>query len=182
MASVTLRKTRETRVRGGHPWIYSSEIETVEGEPQYGDIVDVKSWKGTLIGRAFYNPTSQIYIRMLTTRDEACDRAFFKKRIEDAWNYRLKLCDPMSCRAVYSESDYLPGLIVDRYNDLVSIQALTQAMDAEPVRSVIMSELRDRLKPAAIAERVDPRIRELEQLPARPSGLVWAKRAARFSP
>jgi 23S rRNA (cytosine1962-C5)-methyltransferase len=86
--------------------------------------------------------------------------------------------DSDAYRVIFSEADFLPGLIVDRYNDLVSIQALTQAMDAEPVRSVIMSELRDRLKPAAIAERVDPRIRELEQLPARPSGLVLGEKSS----
>jgi 23S rRNA (cytosine1962-C5)-methyltransferase len=86
--------------------------------------------------------------------------------------------DSDAYRVIFSEADFLPGLIVDRYDDLVSIQALTQAMDAEPVRSVIMSELRDRLKPAAIAERVDPRIRELEQLPARPSGLVLGEKSS----
>jgi 23S rRNA (cytosine1962-C5)-methyltransferase len=73
---------------------------------------------------------------------------------------------------VFSEADFLPGLIVDRYNDLLSLQALTQAMNAEVVRQVIVSELSGRLKPAAIAERADPRVRELEQLPARSSGLL----------
>jgi 23S rRNA (cytosine1962-C5)-methyltransferase len=80
--------------------------------------------------------------------------------------------DTDAYRVIFSEGDFLPGLIVDRYNDLLSIQALTQAMDAEPVRRVVVAELSEHLKPAAIAERVDPRIRELEQLPARPSALI----------
>ena len=80
--------------------------------------------------------------------------------------------DTDAYRVVFSEADFLPGLIVDRYNDLLSLQVLTQAMDTEAVRQVIISELRERLKPAAIAERVDPRVRELEQLPARSSSLL----------
>jgi 23S rRNA (cytosine1962-C5)-methyltransferase len=77
---------------------------------------------------------------------------------------------------IFSEADFLPGLIVDRYNDLLSMQALTQAMDAEPARGVIIAELSERLKSAAIVERVDPRIRDLEQLPGRPSGLIHGEK------
>jgi 23S rRNA (cytosine1962-C5)-methyltransferase len=80
--------------------------------------------------------------------------------------------DTDAYRVIFSEADFLPGLIVDRYHDLLSVQVLTQAMDAEPVRNVVVTELSESLKPASIAERVDPRIRELEQLPARPSGLI----------
>jgi 23S rRNA (cytosine1962-C5)-methyltransferase len=79
---------------------------------------------------------------------------------------------------IFSEADFLPGLIVDRYNDLLSIQALTQAMDTDPIRTVLVAELIQRLEPAAIAERVDPRIRELEQLPARASGLIQGEKSA----
>jgi 23S rRNA (cytosine1962-C5)-methyltransferase len=96
-----------------------------------------------------------------------------RERIQAAIRYRERVVrDTDAYRLVFSEADFLPGLIVDRYNDLLSLQVLTQAMDAESVRQVIVSELSQQLKPAAIAERVDPRIRELEQLPARPSGLI----------
>ncbi len=81
-------------------------------------------------------------------------------------------------RVIFSEADFLPGLIVDRYNDLLSLQVLTQAMDAEPVRKVVVSELTEQLKPSAIVERVDPRIRELEQLPARPSGVIQGEKTS----
>ena len=109
MARAILRKTRETRVRGGHPWIYASEIETTEGECVPGDIIDVYSCKGAMLGRALYNPRSQITLRMLTTQDEPVDEAFFRRRLSDAWEYRKRLCDTDSCRVVYSESDFLPG-------------------------------------------------------------------------
>ena len=94
-----------------------------------------------------------------------------RERIQEAIAYRERVVrDTDAYRVIFSEADFLPGLIVDRYNDLLSVQVLTQAMDAEPVRQVVVSELSERLKPAAIAERVDPRVRELEQL-ARP--ILW---------
>ena len=102
-----------------------------------------------------------------------------RDRIHGAIGYRERVVrDTDAYRVIFSEADFLPGLIVDRYNDLLSIQALTQAMDAEPVRSAIVAELSETLKPASIAERVDPRIRELEQLPARPSGLIQGEKTS----
>ena len=129
MAKAILRKTRETRVRGGHPWVYASEIETTEGECAPGDVIDVHSCKGTFLGRALYNPRSQITLRMLTTQDEAVDEEFFRRRLEVAWAYRKRLCDVDSCRVVYSESDFLPGLIVDKFADVLSMQTLSLGMD-----------------------------------------------------
>jgi len=96
-----------------------------------------------------------------------------RQRIQAAIAYRERVVkDTDAYRVVFSEADFLPGLIVDRYNDLLSMQILTQAMDAEPVRQVIASELNEQLKPAAIAERADTRVRELEQLAPRASGLM----------
>jgi 23S rRNA (cytosine1962-C5)-methyltransferase len=105
--------------------------------------------------------------------------SLLRERIQAAISYREEVvCNTDAYRVVFSEADFLPGLIVDRYNDLLSLQVLTQAMDAEPVREVVVSELRQRLKPSSIAERVDPRIRELEQLPARPSGQLQGERTS----
>ena len=115
MAKAFLRKTRESRVRSGHPWVFASDIEKVEGAFENGDVVDVVSWRGTFLGKAFYNPQSQISLRMLTQEDETIDEEFFARRIRQAWEYRKLLCDPMSCRLIYSESDFLPGLIVDKF-------------------------------------------------------------------
>ena len=129
MAKAFLRKTRESRVRSGHPWVFASDIEKVEGEFQNGDVVDVVSWRGTFLGKAFYNPQSQISLRMLTMDDEPIDEAFFARRIRQAWEYRKLLCDPMSCRLIYSESDFLPGLIVDKFEDVLVVQSLCLGID-----------------------------------------------------
>ena len=129
MAKAFLRKTRETRVRAGHPWIYASEIERVDGEAENGGIIDLYSCKNTFLGRGFYNANSQITIRVLTTQEEEIDEAFFRRRIEDAWNYRKLLCDPMSCRLIHSESDFLSGLVVDKFSDVLVMQALSLGID-----------------------------------------------------
>ncbi len=147
MASVTLRKTRETRVRGGHPWIYASEIDRVDGGFENGDIVDVKDFRGKFIGRGFYNPHSQISLRILTRNDEPCDRAFFERRIRDAWAYRQRLCDPESCRLVYSESDFLPGLVVDKFANTLVMQSLSLGIDR--IKDMLCDLLMEIVQPTA---------------------------------
>ena len=160
MATVTLRKTRETRVRGGHPWIYASEIEKVDGAFENGDIVDVCDFRGKWIGRGFYNPASQISLRILTRNDEPCDRDFFARRIQDAWDYRRRLCDPQSCRLIYSESDFLPGLVVDKYADVLVLQSLS--LGIERIKDMIADLLMEIVQPAGIYERSDVPVRRLE--------------------
>lgn len=160
MATVTLRKTRETRVRGGHPWIYASEIEKVDGAFENGDIVDVCDFRGKFIGRGFYNPVSQISLRILTRVDEPCDRAFFARRIQDAWDYRRTLCDPESCRLIYSESDFLPGLVVDKYADVLALQSLS--LGIERIKDMIADLLMEIVRPQGIWERSDVPVRRLE--------------------
>ena len=160
MASVTLRKTRETRVRGGHPWIYASEIEKVEGDFENGDVVDVLDFRGKFIGRGFYNPQSQISLRVLTRNDEPCDRDFFARRIRDAWEYRKLLCDPMSCRLIYSESDFLPGLVVDKFGDVLVLQSLSLGIDR--IKDMLCDLLMEIVQPAGIYERSDVPVRRLE--------------------
>jgi 23S rRNA (cytosine1962-C5)-methyltransferase len=162
MATVTLRKTRETRVRGGHPWIYASEIEKVEGPFENGDIVDVADFRGKFIGRGFYNPQSQISLRILTRNDEPCDRGFFARRIQDAWDYRKLLCDPMSCRLIYSESDFLPGLVVDKFADVLVLQSLS--LGIERIKEMLCDLLMEIVQPSGIWERSDVPVRRLEGL------------------
>ena len=162
MAKVTLRKTRETRVRGGHPWIYASEIEKVEGDFENGDIVDIADFRGKYIGRGFYNPLSQISLRVLTRNDEPCDRDFFAHRVRDAWEYRQRLCDPMSCRLIYSESDFLPGLIVDKFGDVLVLQSLS--LGIERIKDMLCDLLMEIVQPRGIWERSDVPVRRLEGL------------------
>jgi 23S rRNA (cytosine1962-C5)-methyltransferase len=105
--------------------------------------------------------------------------ALVAERIRSAIAYRKRVvANSNAYRVVFSEADLLPGLIVDRYNDVLSMQILTQAMDAEPLRSAVLKTLVEELQPAGIVERVDPRIRELEQLPQRKSGLCWGEKSS----
>ena len=162
MATVTLRKTRETRVRGGHPWIYASEIEKVDGAFENGDIVDVCDFRGKFIGRGFYNPLSQISLRILTRNDEICDRAFFARRIQDAWDYRRQLCDPDSCRLIYSESDFLPGLVVDKFSDVLVVESLALGIDrlkGTILRLLTRALAEDGIHIRGVYERSDAKVR-----------------------
>ena len=165
-------------MQGGHVWVYRSDVVSADGVTP-GTAAGVTDERGKFLGTALYSSASQIAIRLISPHAVNDLGRLLRERIQEAISYRERVVrDSDAYRVIFSEADFLPGLIVDRYNDLVSIQALTQAMDAEPVRSVIAAELRDRLKPAAIAERVDPRIRELEQLPARPSALIEGEKTS----
>ena len=164
------------RLKDGHVWVYRSDILSANGISP-GALVGVADEREKFLGTALYSSASQIAIRMIS-REAVKDLDFLlRKRVQEAIVYRERVVrDTDAYRIVFSEADFLPGLIVDRYNDLLSLQVLTQAMDAESVRQAIVSELDERLKPTAIAERVDPRVRELEQLPARSSSLLQGEK------
>jgi 23S rRNA (cytosine1962-C5)-methyltransferase len=138
-----------------------------------GSLVAVTDERGRFFGSALYSSSSQIALRMISSGPVSDLPALLRERVRNALTYREKLVrDTDAYRVIFSEADFLPGLIVDRYSDILSLQILTQAMDAEPVRNALVAELSERLSPAAIAERVDAHIRELEQLPSRQSGLL----------
>ena len=161
-----------SRLKDGHVWVYRSDIVSAEAVPA-GSLVSVVDHRGQTLGSALYSSSSQIAIRLISHEPVADFPALLRQRIADAIAYRGPIIhDTNAFRMVFSEGDFLPGLIVDRYNDILSMQILTQAMDAETVREALISELTKRLQPAAIVERVDPRVRQLEDLPPRPSGLV----------
>jgi len=169
---VKVSRKGANRLDEGHVWVYRSDIVTADGIAP-GALIGVADERGKFLGTALYSGASQIAIRMLSKEAIRDLDGLLRKRLQEAISYRERVVgDTDAYRVVFSEADFLPGLIVDRYNDLLSLQVLTQAMDTEAVRQVIISELRERLKPAAIAERVDPRVRELEQLPARSSSLL----------
>ncbi|HZZ17593.1 MAG TPA: class I SAM-dependent rRNA methyltransferase [Candidatus Sulfotelmatobacter sp.] len=167
-----------TRLKSGHMWVYKSDIVTANDSPP-GSLVAVTDHRGQILGTALYSSSSQIAVRLIS-RDPVTDfPALLRQRIADAISYREPLVhDSNAYRIVFSEGDFLPGLIVDRYNDILSVQILTQAMDAPVVREVLLSELRERLRPASIVERVDPRVRQLEELPARASGLLQGEKTS----
>ena len=160
------------RLRDGHVWVYRSDVVSADGVPP-GSLVVVTDERGKFLGTAFYSSASQIAVRLLSRQPITDLEGLTRRRIQEAISYREGVVQNTDAyRIIFSEADFLPGLIVDRYNDLLSLQALTQAMDSESIRSVVLSELNNRLKPAAIIERVDPKIRELEQLPPRSSGAL----------
>jgi 23S rRNA (cytosine1962-C5)-methyltransferase len=136
-------------------------------------VVAVTDERGRYFGSALYSSSSQIAVRMISPERVADFPKLLRQRMRAAIAYREPLVrDTDAYRVVFSEGDFLPGLIVDRYNDILSLQILTQAMDAEPVRAALLDELTAQLKPAAMAERIEPHIRELESLPPRESGLL----------
>jgi 23S rRNA (cytosine1962-C5)-methyltransferase len=167
-----------SRLKDGHVWVYRSDVVSAEGVPP-GSLVSVRDHRGQPLGDALYSSSSQIAIRLISHEPVVDLPALLRQRIADAITYREPIVhDTNAYRVVFSEADFLPGLIVDRYNDILSIQILSQAMDTETVRRTLTSELTGRLHPASIVERADPRVRQLEELPPRASGLVQGEKAS----
>lgn len=162
MTKVIIKKEREKRILGGHPWIFDNEIERIEGEFQPADIVDVYTVKDRFVGRGYINPRSKIRVRLMTRQKEEINRDFFKKRIEDAWAYRQRMVDTSSCRIIFGEADFIPALIVDKFEDYLSIQ--TVSLGIEKYKDMIVELLDEIIQPKGIYERNDVQIRELEGL------------------
>jgi 23S rRNA (cytosine1962-C5)-methyltransferase len=165
-----------SRLKAGHVWVYRSDIVFADNVSP-GSLVAVTDQRGKPLGTALYSSSSQIAIRMMSDEPVKDFPALLRECIAAALAYREKIVrDTNAYRVIFSEADFLPGLIVDRYKDILSVQILTQAMDADPVRRIVIAELTERLHPASIVERVDPRVRELETLPPRESGLLQGEK------
>src|SRR6202166_3352547 len=176
--SVNLSARGLARLQGRHPWVYRSDVAEPNGVPP-GALVRVLDQRGKFLGTALYSSSSQIAIRMISHGSVADLPALVAERIRAAIAYRKELVSNSDAyRIVFSEGDFLPGLIVDRYNDVLCLQILTQAMDAAAVRAAVLQTLKEELQPAGIVERVDARIRELEQLPPLPSRLLWGEKSS----
>jgi 23S rRNA (cytosine1962-C5)-methyltransferase len=171
------------RLKAGHVWVYRSDIVNAEGVAP-GSLVQVNDHRGKPMGAALYSSSSQIAIRMISDEPVKDGKvkdwpALLRQRIADAVAYRERMVHNTDAyRVIFSEADFLPGLIVDRYSDILSLQIVTQAMDAEPIREAILAELTGRFHLASIFERVDPRVRELETLPPRESGLLQGEKTS----
>lgn len=164
LASVVLQKGRRKRLEQGHPWIYKNEIEKVEGNPAPGSLVQVLNHQGRYLATGYYNPASQITVRAVSYRDiETMDKAFFAERFLGCLKHRERfLKEGDAYRLVYGEADFLPGLIVDRFGDVLVIQLLTLGMDVR--RKEIVDALVEVVNPKGIYERSDVSVRELEGL------------------
>jgi len=165
MPRFILRPGHDRRLRAGHPWIFSNEIDRIDGIPNGGDAVAVFSSRGDCLGTAYYNPHSLIAGRLLSRRQESIDTVdFFHQRLAAALDYRRRLYgERTALRLVHGEGDGLPGLVVDRYDSVLSIQLLTLGMERR--RELILQALCELLAPAAIVARNDVGVRELEGLP-----------------
>ncbi|MBO73640.1 MAG: rRNA large subunit methyltransferase I [Flavobacteriales bacterium] len=151
------------RIYHGHEWVYASDIRKTFGDPKPGDVVTLKDFKDRPLGSGIYNPQSQIVVRRISRRAQTLDLDLFKRRLERALEYRKALpLDQKAMRLVWSESDGLPGVIVDRYGDCLVLQTLTLGMDQR--KDVLVEALQETLSPTAIVERNDSTIRKAEGL------------------
>ena len=172
MAEVRLKAGREKSVRHRHPWVYSGAIERIDGSPAPGDIVDVTDSRGALLGRGYCNPQSRITVRMLTWDDTQIDDALWHARVLASVRRRdAILADGQTnaCRLVHAEADFLPGLVVDRYADVIVAQFLTAGV--ERVRNVVLDAIVSAATPAGVFERSDTSSRVREGLEAA-SGVI----------
>ena len=162
--SVRLRPKHDRRIRGGHPWVFSNELEGDVSALPSGETVDVLDAKGAFLGRGYANPKSLIAIRILSRRREDIDHpSFWTNRIRSALNYRATaLPGRTSYRLVHAEGDGLPGLVVDRYGDWLAVQLTTLGMEHR--KELIANALREVVEPAGAVLRSEGRSRQLEGL------------------
>ena len=177
---VTLSSRGAARLRAGHVWVYRSDLANEITAPA-GALVHVRDERGRKLGSALYSSASQIAIRIVSRNEIAENElpAVIAGRIAKAAEFRRRAVhDTDSYRVIFSEADLLPGLIVDKYNDVLSMQVLTQAFDRPGLRQAVIDALQKHYPKGSILERVDTRIRELEQLPVRDTQLVEGDKAS----
>ena len=159
------------RILHGHDWVFSGEVLKAFGSPADGDVISLKDGKDHLVGSAIYNSKSQIVARRFSRRKQTLDLDFFERRFAQAAEYRARRgVDPQLCRVVWSESDGLPGVIVDRYGDQLVLQTLTLAMDLR--KDIIVEALKNVFAPHTIVERNDATVRRAEGMDLK-SGLLF---------
>ncbi len=163
MTKIVLKRKIAQRIANGHPWIFGNEVEKMIGTPEPGEIVDVFYYDDKYCGRGYYNPKSQILVRLLTRKKEEINEQFFYTRIKQAWEYRQRIGYTENCRLIFGEADEMPALIIDKFNDYFVIQTLALGMDL--FKPYIINALETIFKPKGIYERNDVPVRELEGIP-----------------
>jgi len=173
VARLVLRKNQDRRVRGGHPWVFSNEVQTIEGAPAGGDLVEIADFRGAYLGRGYYNGHSLICARILTRGRDAVDAEFFARRIDRALRYREgALPGERTVRVVYGEADQIPGLVVDRYEDWIAVQVLTLGIEVR--LGMVRAALEQVLAPRGAMRLADSPLRSLEGLPME-RGVWWGE-------
>lgn len=165
-AVATLKKGEGRALKAGGAWIYDNEIESVMGHFEDGDLVLVRDFDGYGLGKGFINRHSRIRIRMMTRNPEQeIDREFLHNRVKAAWEYRKKTVDTSSCRVIFGEADWIPGMVVDKFSDVLVVQALALGIDR--MKETIIEELKgvlagDGVEIRGVYERSDAKEREKE--------------------
>jgi 23S rRNA (cytosine1962-C5)-methyltransferase len=166
LAVVTLKKGEGRILKSGGMWIFDNEAASIMGSFENGDIVLVHDFDGYPMGRGYINTNSKILVRMLTRNaDQEIDEAFFEKRVRDAWEYRKKVVDTSSCRIIFGEADFLPGLVVDKFSDVLVVQSLALGIDrwknliVDLLKKVL---LEDGITIRGVYERSDAKVRRQE--------------------
>lgn len=166
LAVVTLKKGEGRMLKSGGMWVFDNEISTVMGTFENGDIVLVRDFDGYPMGRGYINTNSKIRVRMLTRNaDQEIDEAFFEKRVRDTWEYRKKVVDISCCRLVFGEADFLPGLVVDKFSDVLVVQSLALGIDRWKLVIVDLLKkvlLEDGIVIRGVYERSDAKVRKQE--------------------
>ena len=168
-AIVTLKKGEGRTIKAGGAWIFDNEIDTITGRFKNGEVVTIHDFDGYPMGKGFINQNSKIRVRMMTRKaDQEIDRAFLKMRVKNAWEYRKTTVDTSSCRIIFGEADFLPGLVIDKYEDVLVVECL--ALGMEQFKEEIVADLKEILSEDGIAirgvyERSDANERTKEGLP-----------------
>ena len=161
---IILKKNEEHRILAGHQWVFSNEVKSINGNPEAGDVIELLRHDEKFLGVGFYNPHSLIAFRLLSREPEAVTFEFFEQRISRALQLRKRLYpEAESFRLVHGEADFLPGLIIDKYNEYLSLQTLAVGMDRR--LTLLCDVLESLFHPKAIVERNESPLRTLEQLP-----------------
>ena len=168
-AIVTLKKGEGRTIKAGGAWIFDNEIDTITGRFKNGEVVTVHDFDGYPMGKGFINQNSKIRVRMMTRKaDQDIDSAFLKMRVKNAWEYRKTTVDTSSCRIIFGEADFLPGLVIDKYEDVLVVECL--ALGMEQFKEEIVADLKEILSEDGITirgvyERSDANERTKEGLP-----------------
>ncbi len=161
---IILKKNEEHRIAAGHQWVFSNEIASLRGTPEIGEVIELLRHDQKFLGLGFYHPHSLIAFRFLTSEPEEIGFSFFERRIQQALALRQRLYPGTETfRLTHGESDFLPGLIIDKYNEFISLQILSAGMDKQT--ELICNVLETMFHPKAIVARNDVAIRTLEELP-----------------
>ena len=163
---IYLKKGEGRALKAGGPWIYDNEVASIVGTFEDGDIVEVHDFDGYPLGRGFINRKSKLIVRMMTrNKDAQVDEAFIRMRVKNAWEYRKKGVDTGSCRVIFGEADFLPGIVVDKFSDVLVVQSLALGIDR--FKGLIIEELKalmaeDGIRIRGVYERSDAKVREQE--------------------